>query len=390
MKSLLTFSLAILFSLVGISQPVQVTTTRGTLVNTSGNSISIYGKPADALPTRLFSAIQFSVSIPDQGASNPVASVETNFVPNLSWSQLPPVTFNGRNYYTFQGTDNGLLTTTSWSTGNNRIVSILFSSNAGLASIQLNDETPTFGPNGNMGWYVELINAGNGDITDYPQKFYGVNPLPVNNQNTPSFVGAQPLSILPVFFQDFNVNKQGNFDANLTWSTSQEQNVSHFVLERSANGASGWSKIGEVKAKGNSNSITKYSFTDVKAYDGISASKTVFYRIRAIDIDGQEKIFPIRSLKFSATGSKEIGLYPNPARDGFTLTIPLVNPNQGKLRLNLVNRIGQVVHAREINASVASNYYFDIKTPGVINGEYLLQIVYEGEVLDTKKVIVQR
>ena len=390
MKSFLTLSFVLAISLIGSAQPVQLTTTRGTLVNTSGNSISIYAKPADALPNRLFRAIQFSVSIPDQGASNPVASVETNFVSNLSWSQLTPVLFNGRYYYTFQGTDNGGTTTTSWTTGNNRVVSILFSSNAGLSSIQLNDETPTYGPNSSMAWYVEVINTGDGDITDYPQKFYGVNPLPVNNQNSPSSVGLQPLSILPALLLDFNVNKQGNFDAALNWSTAQEQNVSHFVLERSANGASGWSKIGEVKAKGNSSTPTKYNYTDVKAYDGVSASKTLFYRIKVVDLDGQERIFPVRSIKFSATGAKEIGLYPNPARDGFTLTIPLVNPNQGKLRLNLVNRIGQVVHAREINASVASNYYYDIKTPGIINGEYMLQIVYEGEVLETKKVIVQR
>ena len=36
------------------------------------------------------------------------------------------------------------------------------------------------------------------------------------------------------------------------------------------------------------------------------------------------------------------------------------------------------------------NYYYDIKTPGVISGEYMLQIILDGELLDTKKVIVQR
>jgi hypothetical protein len=46
--------------------------------------------------------------------------------------------------------------------------------------------------------------------------------------------------------------------------------------------------------------------------------------------------------------------------------------------------------ARQISASEANNYYFDIKTPGVIAGDYMLQVIMDGEVLDTKKVIVQR
>ena len=41
-------------------------------------------------------------------------------------------------------------------------------------------------------------------------------------------------------------------------------------------------------------------------------------------------------------------------------------------------------------STVASNYYYDIKTPGVLNGEYMLQIISDGKILETKKVIVHR
>ena len=104
----------------------------------------------------------------------------------------------------------------------------------------------------------------------------------------------------------------------------------------------------------------------------------------------KETIFPIRSLRFSATGGKDVSIYPNPARDGFTLSVPLVRPIGTKVRLSLVNRMGQVVHTREINGVTAANYYYDIKTPGIISGEYMLQILVDGDLLDTKKVIVQR
>ena len=55
----------------------------------------------------------------------------------------------------------------------------------------------------------------------------------------------------------------------------------------------------------------------------------------------------------------------------------------------MVNRLGQVVHVREISAANATNYFYDLKTPGIISGEYMLQIIYDGELLETKKVIVQ-
>jgi hypothetical protein len=128
----------------------------------------------------------------------------------------------------------------------------------------------------------------------------------------------------------------------------------------------------------------------VKIFDGREASKLVFYRVRSVDIDLRESMFPVRSIRFSATGSKSIGIYPNPAKDGFYLTIPLISTEDRPMKLNLVNRLGQLIHSREISSTLASNYYYDIKTPGVVSGEYMLQIIYNGELLETKKVIVQR
>lgn len=367
------------------------TSTRGTIVNTSANRVSVYAKPNSGLPSRLFRNILITISIADQGAGNPAVSLDSNYVPNLSWDALPVVISAGRAYYTFNGTDNGLLTTTTWNANaNNKVATFLFSNANGLATAQLNDETPSGGANGQMYWYVEILQAVGSDVTDYAVKFYGTNPIPINNESSPSFVGAQAVAILPVLLQDFNVLKQGSADALLSWTTAMEQNVSHFVLERSANGSTNWSKFAEVKAKGNSSTPTKYSYTDVKVYDGSSAAKVIFYRVRSIDLDGQEKVFPVRSLRFSATGAKEIAIYPNPAKDGFTLSVPLLNPQSSKVRLNLINRLGQIVHAREIPGQTASNYYYDIKTPGIISGEYMLQIILDGELLDTKKVIVQR
>lgn len=226
------------------------------------------------------------------------------------------------------------------------------------------------------------ITTANGGLPTYTR-------LLVTNIN--QLTGAA-FSLLPVTLTDFNVSKQGATNAFLTWTTSFEQNVSHFELERSNNENSNWKKFAEVTAKGNSTTPTSYSFTDLNVYDGNLASKVVFYRIRSIDLDGKEKIFPVRTVRFSSLGGKGIGIYPNPAKDGFTVTIPLPGPTppNNKLKLNLVNQAGQLIHVREISAAVANNYYYDIKTPGVIPGEYMLQVIMDGELLETKKIIIQR
>ena len=124
-----------------------------------------------------------------------------------------------------------------------------------------------------MYWYVQVI--GLGDITNYPAKFYGTNPTPSNDPVNPSFVGSQPLAFLPVSLKDFNATKQGTSNALLTWTTTFEQNASHFAIERSIKQSDNWVKIADVKAKGNSSIDTKYDYTDVNVYDGREVSKTV-------------------------------------------------------------------------------------------------------------------
>lgn len=198
---------------------------------------------------------------------------------------------------------------------------------------------------------------------------------------------ASSVQLLPTSLQNFNVTKKNNAEALLTWGTNYEDNVSHFTVEKSKSETSGWSAVTTVKAKGFSTTPTSYTYTDNKAFDGNAGNRTVFYRIRSVDLDGKELIFPIRSVQFTA--GKGITIYPNPVKDGFNIQVPVLNPADKKIRMNLVNQAGQTLHIREISATQAANYYYDIKTPGVINGEYMLQILLDGELLDTKKILVQ-
>jgi hypothetical protein len=72
----------------------------------------------------------------------------------------------------------------------------------------------------------------------------------------------------------------------ISWSTLSEYNNDRFEIERSDD-AINFIKIGEIKGKGNSNSINKYEFIDLNL-------KNIYYRIKQIDYDGREILTDIK------------------------------------------------------------------------------------------------
>jgi hypothetical protein len=361
-----------------------------TIVNSGTNKATVYGKTTTTFTDRVLDNIIVAISFTDQGAANPTATITNNYLPILSWTQVSNFTSGGRVYYVFTGTSTPTATTptTTWvADANNPIIDITFSNGNAMPSLQLVDLTPNGGPSGteNAFWYYQVRVLG--DITNYDAKFYGTGA--VNSNVGPSLVPLQA-ALTPVALKDFNVAKQGVGNALLTWTTTYEQNASHFIIERSIRESNKWIPIMEVKAKGNSSIDTKYSFTDLNVYDGREVTKTIFYRLKQIDLNAAEKVFPVRSVRFTALGDKEINIFPNPAQNGFYIQIPTVLRTDMKVRLSLVNRLGQVVDTREINAALATNYYFDITAPSITSGDYALDIIYDGQKLATKKVMVNR
>lgn len=384
-KKILQPLLFILCSYAATAQPVTNRFQGG--FDFTGNTISFKIRP-DITGQATFSTVEFFVRVPNAAPAftwGDITENAANFpgIGDFFLNPTPPASPGFRVYHFIYTAPAPITTARDYTAGTPyEIFNVTTSVDPNTLGMQLvhsvGDEDP---------FYLAITNGFGLDLR-FPAENSYFFPA-TNTSGDPYFLNLTALTT-PAFLKDFNVTKQGANNALLAWSTSQEQNVSHFVLERSWAQNAGWTSIGEVKAKGTSSFTSNYSFVDKNVYDGSSVSKIAFYRIRVVDLDNTEKILPVRSLRFSATGAKEIAIYPNPAKDGFTLSVPLLNPQSSKVRLNLINRLGQIVHAREIPGQTASNYYYDIKTPGIISGEYMLQIILDGELLDTKKVIVQR
>lgn len=88
------------------------------------------------------------------------------------------------------------------------------------------------------------------------------------------------LILLPLNWMDFYA-KKSNSDVKLHWSTTMEENTSHFEIERTFDGID-FTTIGYTKAAGDAGYQIDYSFTD---YNLIN--KQAYYRIKQVDKNEQ-------------------------------------------------------------------------------------------------------
>jgi hypothetical protein len=95
--------------------------------------------------------------------------------------------------------------------------------------------------------------------------------------------------------------------SQLKWTTEQELNNSHFVIQRSGDGTS-WGNIAQLAAVGNSNTTTQYSFDDDNPLKGSN-----FYRLQIVGADNKITYSDIRRLQFA---DKDLySVFPNPAKE---------------------------------------------------------------------------
>jgi hypothetical protein len=123
----------------------------------------------------------------------------------------------------------------------------------------------------------------------------------------------------------------------LQWSTSSEQNTSHFDIERSTDG-NNFSAIGKVNAAGNTSSAIKYSFPDNEPATGSN-----FYRLKMVDIDGHFSYSKTIVVRLENVTSLRI--YPNPAKN--TLYLHTSGNNENAL-IQVVDLAGKKVKEQKV------------------------------------------
>ena len=167
--------------------------------------------------------------------------------------------------------------------------------------------------------------------------------------------------------------------AQVSWSTASEENVSHFQVER--NDGSGWIGVKQAAPAGGASLGASYSVTD-QVPD--VQQQSVYYRINQVDIDGASHLSPSIELKVQPSVT-EVSVSPNPITDSFQMKF--VVTDESPLTISVMDVSGRVFEKRALPAQTQSGVAeFDTRSwpPGM----YILLI--NGEKTFVKEVLMKR
>jgi len=180
--------------------------------------------------------------------------------------------------------------------------------------------------------------------------------------------------------------KLGNFTGQakvkqneLKWTTTLENNSSHFILERSYD-ALLFEPVTQVGAAGYSDIRINYTATDNRPY------ALTYYRLKQVDLDGTYEYSNVISVRNDAGALQLRSVAPNPARGSFVLEL-----FSEKLRIanvQVFNTAGKPVYNTSVN--VAGKMQHAINCDGWAAGVYFIKLTDKGDgKMSYEKVIVE-
>ncbi|HRI22693.1 MAG TPA: T9SS type A sorting domain-containing protein, partial [Panacibacter sp.] len=170
-----------------------------------------------------------------------------------------------------------------------------------------------------------------------------------------------PSTVLPLQLTSFTAAHTGKTNL-LQWSSTQEINTSHFVIERSSN-SNLFSKIGTVKTNG-SGLQNNYSFTDQQPLKA-----TNYYRLKITDKDSSFTCSKIKSL--SNNLSFDVSITPNPVANGF-INLTINTESLAAITITITTINGKILYTRQF-AAVNGNLTKNIDVAAFAKGVYVLK-----------------
>jgi len=200
---------------------------------------------------------------------------------------------------------------------------------------------------------------------------------------TLSNIGSGGCTLVPITETALPV-KLINFDASynkpnvtLNWSTAQENNFSHFILEQSTDG-SNFNQVALIFGAGESDSKKDYSYID----RNLTGRKgLIYYRLKSVDIDSKLSYSSIRIIRLdNELQNIVITTFPNPAINELKITIPASWQGK-KATYEVVNVNGQVSKKVETGSSSQTE---TLNVSNLNSGLYIVKVTCEGKTAQQK------
>ncbi|MBF9237044.1 T9SS type A sorting domain-containing protein [Hymenobacter sp. BT683] len=176
---------------------------------------------------------------------------------------------------------------------------------------------------------------------------------------------------LPVTLTHFTAVAQGP-DAVLTWATAQETNSQGFDVQASDDGTTFRKLAFMPSATPNSSSARTYQYRDAEA----NKPGVRYYRLRQIDLDGQEYFYGPKSVAFGAPAAVALRAYPNPFAS--TVTLDLQTTAAGPATVSLLDEVGRRVRRSQPTLPAGTSSLQLAELQGLSPGLYVVQVRYHN------------
>lgn len=197
---------------------------------------------------------------------------------------------------------------------------------------------------------------------------YSDDPLDEGTFTITTSVG----NTLPVTLGTFTARRSNGVNI-LSWSTEQELNSSHFIIERGTDGRH-FTAIGQVVAAGFSNTMRQYTFTDNHPVNGNN-----YYRLRTIDKDNKAALSDIRRVRNE--GIADVRIYPNPVSHLLNVAINADKRTGGQLQV--MDLSGKMIYTKNLQLPQGSSI-IAVDLDNQAAGTYIIKIQLAEDVIIKK------
>ncbi|MDO6437907.1 PA14 domain-containing protein [Cyclobacterium sp. 1_MG-2023] len=179
-----------------------------------------------------------------------------------------------------------------------------------------------------------------------------------------TFDYVETLLVLPLEWGDFLGQSCGEKNC-LNWSTLQEKNTSHFIMEKSQNGFS-WEVFGEtLEAQGNSNQEVFYDYADNSVTNDVT-----YYRIKQVDLDDTFSYSDV--IRVENNSNRETLMpFPNPTTD-----LLFLDSKEGILSVELTSQDQRIRAQPQLEKISDKRYQIDMRQ--FPSNHYLVTILTEN------------
>jgi len=175
--------------------------------------------------------------------------------------------------------------------------------------------------------------------------------------------GALPLTLL-----SFSGN-YANDQVNLFWTTTEEKNVSHFEIERSADGIR-FNDIGNLPIQNTTASEYHYNYI----VNGRLQVPT-YFRLKIVDIDGKYEYSRVLMIKPAAQSGVVLKALPNPFAQ--QLYMQYHAPQSGRINMRIMDAGGVLVYQRVLPVITGENLLPVKESATWASGHYFIRVLDE-------------